>query len=122
MLVDGYPFARHPHIHCLFVELIQQLLNLPQQICLLLFTWAVAVVGYCKVSAEVLPATSRFDCLAHRGVLPPEGGADEVTTKQWLLVLGAKPIIDLWFWGEAICKKHTKHFAHFVRHVLCTVT
>ena len=89
---------------CLFVELIQQLLNLPQRIYLLLFTWAVTVVGYSKVLKEVLPATSRFDSLACRRVLLPEGGADEVTTKQWLLVLGEKPEIELWLWVEAICK------------------
>ena len=94
LLVDSYPFARHPHILCLFVELIQELLNLPQRIHILIFTWAFAVVGYCKLAAEVLPATSRFDSLARCRVLPPEGGADEVTTKQWLLVLGAKPVID----------------------------
>ncbi len=52
---------------------------------------------------------SRFDSLARRGVLLPEGRADEVTTKQWLLVLGAKPVINLWLWGEAICKNHTKN-------------
>jgi len=59
-----------------------------------------------------VPATSCFDSLARHGVLLPEGGTDEVTTKQWLLVLGAKPVIDLWLWGEAICKKHTKHLVH----------
>ena len=104
--------APTPHIRCLFVELIQQLLNLPQRIYLLLFTWAVVVVCYCKVLTEVLSATSRFDSLARCGVLLLEGGADKVTTKQWLLVLGAKPVINLWLWGEAICKKHTKHLVH----------
>jgi hypothetical protein len=54
----GYPFTRYPHILCLFVELIQELLNLPQRIYLLLFAWAVAVAGHCKVPMEVLPATS----------------------------------------------------------------
>ena len=109
MLIDGYLFARHPHIFCLFVELIQELLNLSQRIYLLLFVWAVAVVGYCKVATKVLPATSRLNCLARCTVLLCEGVADEVITKQQFLVLRAKPVLKLWLGGEAICKEYTKH-------------
>ena len=88
-----------PRLAPYLVELVDQALDLPKWILLLLLPRILTVVLHCEVKAEVLPTPNCLDGVPRCQILPSKRLADHVLAKQWLFLLRAEPEVKLGLWS-----------------------
>jgi hypothetical protein len=99
LLINAQPLTWNPHLQRIVVELIQQMLDLPEWVLGRLLSCILAEVKHTHKTSEVPPTPGTVDGLLSSGPLPVHRLCDELIAKDHV---GLKPHGDPWTWGQAV--------------------